>query len=75
MLSKNVKKQKHGPKLVFFNEKKKYAEDLDDFWHDAKGKDDPQPIWLSECPIKGHFRAKNAWKTQLANFFLSWINP
>jgi hypothetical protein len=25
-----------------------------------KDKDVAQPVWLSDCPIKGHFRAKKA---------------
>ena len=28
---------------------------------DAKDMDVAQPVWLSGCPIKGHFRAKNAF--------------
>ena len=28
---------------------------------DGKGKDVPQPIWLSGCPIKFHFRGKMPW--------------
>jgi hypothetical protein len=28
---------------------------------DVKGMDVAQPIWLSGCPIKGHFRVKNAF--------------
>ena len=27
---------------------------------EAKGMDVSQPLWLSGCPIKGHFRAKRA---------------
>ena len=29
-------------------------------WIDAKGMDVAQPIWLSGCPTKGNFSAKNA---------------
>ena len=37
---------------------------------DAKGMGVSQSIWLSKCPIKGHFRAKNTNNTKYSTSFI-----